>query len=66
MFFVALVLENLCLSTFNNEELIYCTKVLLSLINLASGFSSAVYAQPGEIWCMYGFFFFPCLAMQLQ
>ncbi|KAF7137206.1 hypothetical protein RHSIM_Rhsim07G0213400 [Rhododendron simsii] len=56
MFFIALVLENLCLSTFNNEELIYCTKVLLSLINLASGFSSAVYAQPGEIWCMYVFF----------
>ncbi|KAG5541915.1 hypothetical protein RHGRI_021667 [Rhododendron griersonianum] len=26
MFFIALVLENLCLSTFNNEELIYCTK----------------------------------------
>ncbi|KAI8548466.1 hypothetical protein RHMOL_Rhmol07G0275800 [Rhododendron molle] len=26
MYFIALVLENLCLSTFNNEELIYCTK----------------------------------------
>lgn len=26
MFLIALVLENLCLSTFNNEELIYCTK----------------------------------------
>ncbi|XP_010520833.1 PREDICTED: alpha-glucan water dikinase 2 isoform X2 [Tarenaya hassleriana] len=26
MFFISLVLENLCLSTFNNEEIIYCTK----------------------------------------
>ncbi|KAK6245801.1 hypothetical protein SCA6_008891 [Theobroma cacao] len=26
MFFISLVLENLCLSTVNNEDLIYCTK----------------------------------------
>lgn len=62
MFFIALLLENLCLSTFNNEELIYCTKVMLSLINFASGFSRAVFVQPGEICCMYVLFF--CLAMR--
>lgn len=27
MFFISLVLENLCLSTVNNEDIIYCTKV---------------------------------------
>lgn len=26
MFFISLVLKNLCLSTVNNEDLIYCTK----------------------------------------
>lgn len=31
MFFISLVLENVCLSTVNNEDLIYCTKVYLSL-----------------------------------
>ncbi|PRQ20959.1 putative phosphotransferase with paired acceptor [Rosa chinensis] len=31
MFFISLVLENLCLSTVNNEDLIYCTKVDLSV-----------------------------------
>lgn len=30
MFFISLVLENVCLSTVNNEDLIYCTKVYLS------------------------------------
>lgn len=29
MFFISLVLENLCLSTVDNEDLIYCTKVSL-------------------------------------
>ena len=32
MFFMSLVLESLCLSTVNNEDFIYCTKVYLSVI----------------------------------
>lgn len=31
MFFISLLLESLCLSVVNNEDLIYCTKVYLSL-----------------------------------